>query len=165
MTFSFEEAGKAPQQSRRRGFILRMAVLSGAITLVCLVPVVLAIVNIAQGNVGYSVMLVVFGLVSSLTGYWFLAYMRDLNAELITVEGEIGRKWVRGMIMELFIQSCYVTVDGRIFVIPRYDYSTLLETDLIRIQCYPHSLTVETIERYDELTKRFIPTDDRYIDA
>ncbi len=158
MTFSFEKASQIPEP-QRRGFIARMAVVTGIATVVCMVPVTLAIANIVQGNYGYSVMLVIFGLVTLLIGYWFFAYVRDLKAEPIVVEGEIGRKWVRGMIMELFIQSCYISVAGKIFVIKRYDYSTLLETDLVRIQCYPHSLTVERIHRFDENTKRFVTAD------
>ena len=56
-------------------------------------------------------------------------------------------------------QAIKVSVDGKIFVIPRLEYASLLETDLVRVNCYPHSLTVETIERYDEVSKRFIPAD------
>jgi hypothetical protein len=158
MTFSFERAGQVPEP-RRRGFITRMAVVYTVITAGCSALVVLALVNIFSGNTGYIVMLSVFGLVGLLTGYWMFAYLRDLKADLITVEGEISRKWVRGQVLEFFFQSCYVSVAGKIFVIPRLAYASLLETDLVRINCYPHSLTVETIERYDEVDKRFIPAD------
>jgi hypothetical protein len=157
MTFSFE-AGHLPEP-RRRGFITRMAVIYSLITGFCTALVLLALVNIVSGNTGYIVMFCVFGLVGFLTGYWMFAYLRDLKSELITVEGEIARKWVRGQVLEFFFQSCYVSVDGKIFVIRRLDYASLLETDLVRITCHPHSLTVESIERYDELNKRFIPAD------
>ena len=33
----------------------------------------------------------------------------------------------------------------------------LLELDLVRVTCYPHSATVERIDRYDESEKRYIP--------
>lgn len=158
MTFSFEKAASL-SEPRRRGFITRMAVLYSAITAVCAGLVILALVNIFTGNTGYIVMLTVFGLVGFLTAYWMFAYIRDLKAERITVEGEVTRKWVRGQLLELFFQSCYISVEGKIFVIPRMDYGSLLETDLVRINCYPHSLTVETVERYDEIDKRFIPAD------
>jgi hypothetical protein len=157
MTFSFE-ASHLPEQ-KRRGFITRMAALYSIITAFCTALVVLALINIVSGNTGYVVMFSVFGLVGFLTGYWMLAYLRDLKADLITIEGEITRKWVRGQVLEFFFQSCYVSVEGKIFVIPRLDYASLLETDLVRVTCHPHSLTVETIERFDELTKRFIPAD------
>lgn len=157
MTFSFE-AGHLPAP-RRRGFITRMAILYTIVTAVCAGLVGLALVNIVSGNTGYIVMLSIFGLVGLLTAYWMVAYIRDLKAELITVEGEISRKWVRGQILEFFFQACYISVDRKIFVIPRMAYAGLLETDLVRITCHPHSLTVENIERYDEISKRFIPVD------
>jgi hypothetical protein len=158
MTFSVENAGKA-QPAPRRGYISRMALFWSVITAGCAALVVLALVNIVSGNTGYIVMLSVFGLVGFLTGYWMLAYVRDLKAEPITVEGEVARKWVRGQILEFFMQACYISVEGKIFVIKRSDYAGLLETDLVRVQCYPHSLTVIHIERYDEVDKRFIPAD------
>lgn len=46
---------------------------------------------------------------------------------------------------------------GKIYMISRVEYSMLLELDLVKVTCYPHSATVERIERYDETEKRFIP--------
>lgn len=86
MTFSFERAVPEP---RRRGFITRMAILYTVISAACAALVVLALINIVSGNTGYVVMLCVFGLVGFLTTYWMLAYVRDLRAEPITIEGEI----------------------------------------------------------------------------
>jgi hypothetical protein len=159
MTFSFEKASKAPQPAHRRGFISRMLVFWSIIFAGCSALVILALVNIFSGNTGYIVMLSVFGLVGFLTGYWMVAYMRDMKAEPITVEGEISRKWVRGQVLEFFLQACYISVEGKIFVIKRADYAGLLETDLVRIQCHPHSLTVIHVDRYDEVDKRYIPAD------
>lgn len=158
MTFSFENAGRSPQPDRR-AFIARMAGFWTVLTVACIALVILALVNILSGRTGYIVMLSVFGLVGFLTGYWMLAYLRDLKSDLATVEGEISRKWVRGQILEFFLQACYVSVDGKIFVIRRIDYAGLLETDLVRIVCHPHSLTVVQIERFDEVDKRFVPAD------
>src|SRR5262245_17528294 len=104
MTFSFENAGKAPSNHHRRGFISRMAIMWSVITAGCVGLVTLALVNIFSGNTGYIVMLSVFGLVGFLTGYWMVAYLRDMKAEQITVEGEISRKWVRGQVLEFFLQ-------------------------------------------------------------
>jgi hypothetical protein len=158
MTFSFENTEQAPQPNRK-AFITRMAALWSVLTIGCTAMVIVALVNIVTGHTGYIVMFGVFGLVGFLTGYWMMAYLRDLRADLITVEGEVSRKWVRGQILEFFMQACYISVEGKIFVIRRVEYASLLETDLVRIACYPHSLTVVNIERFDEVDKRFIPAD------
>jgi hypothetical protein len=49
------------------------------------------------------------------------------------------------------------SVVGKIFVISRVEYAMLLELDLVKVTCFPHSATVERLERYDESEKRFIP--------
>jgi hypothetical protein len=49
------------------------------------------------------------------------------------------------------------SIVGKIFVISRIEYAMLLELDLVKVTCYPHSATVESLERYDESEKRFIP--------
>ena len=48
-------------------------------------------------------------------------------------------------------------VAGRIFVVSRVEFAMLLELDLVKVNFYPHSNTVERLERYDESEKRFIP--------
>jgi len=48
-------------------------------------------------------------------------------------------------------------VVGKIFVISRIEYAMLLELDLVKVTCYPHSATVDRLERYDESEKRYIP--------
>ncbi len=53
--------------------------------------------------------------------------------------------------------SFYILVDGKIFTVGRQEYAMLLELDLVRISCYPHSLTIERLERFDETDKKFIP--------
>ncbi|HEX5370179.1 MAG TPA: S1 RNA-binding domain-containing protein [Dehalococcoidia bacterium] len=45
----------------------------------------------------------------------------------------------------------------KFFSITRVEYAMLLELDLVRILCYPHSATVERIDRYDDIEKKFIP--------
>ena len=49
------------------------------------------------------------------------------------------------------------TTVGKIFVISRIEYAMLLELDLVKVTCYPHSASVGRLERYDESEKRFIP--------
>jgi hypothetical protein len=51
-------------------------------------------------------------------------------------------------------ESAIVT---RLFTVSRVEYAMLLEQDLIKVTCYPHSLTVERVERYDDHEKKFIP--------
>jgi hypothetical protein len=36
----------------------------------------------------------------------------------------------------------------------------LLERDTVRVVCYPHSNTVERLDRYDDIEKKFIPATD-----
>jgi hypothetical protein len=49
------------------------------------------------------------------------------------------------------------SIVGKIFVISRIEYAMLLELDLVKVTYYPHSATVERLDRYDESEKRFIP--------
>jgi hypothetical protein len=51
----------------------------------------------------------------------------------------------------------YIT---KLFSITRYEYAMLLERDVVKITCYPHSNTVERLDRYDEIEKKFIPATD-----
>ena len=45
----------------------------------------------------------------------------------------------------------------KLFSISRNEYAMLLERDVVKITCYPHSNTVERLDRYDEIEKKFIP--------
>ena len=45
----------------------------------------------------------------------------------------------------------------KLFSVTRVEYGMLLEQDLIRVTCYPNSLTVERIDRYDDHEKKFLP--------
>lgn len=48
----------------------------------------------------------------------------------------------------------------RLFSVTRVEYGMLLERDVIKVTCYPHSSTVERIERYDDSEKKFISATD-----
>ena len=48
----------------------------------------------------------------------------------------------------------------KLFSITRNEYAMLLERDVVKITCYPHSNTVERLDRYDEIEKKFIPATD-----
>ncbi|HEX5913931.1 MAG TPA: S1 RNA-binding domain-containing protein, partial [Rubrobacter sp.] len=54
-------------------------------------------------------------------------------------------------------EGAFVT---RLFTVTRLEYAMLLEHDLIKVTCYPHSSTVERVERYDDIEKKFIPATD-----
>lgn len=158
-----------------RGRILRPALFYSVFALVTGGVTCLALYKIGGGEGGYVVMLSIFGLVALLTGYHARQYLRDLNTDPVTLEGEVRRKWHKGNVMIFFLPSFYIQVSDRdhfrlegegkkvwnkIFSIRREEYAMLLETDLIRVTCYPHSLTVERLERYDETDKKFVPAAD-----
>ncbi len=153
----FDGVGKGPPAGRGR--IWRMAVLYSIATTIFTAVVVLALVHIVGGETGYLIMFVLFGTMGLMTGYWMYQYLRDLGAEPVMIEGEVQRKWHKSNLLFFFLPSFYIRVERKIFTIPRMDYASLLETDLVRIHCFPHSLSVEYVERYDEVEKQFIPAD------
>jgi predicted RNA-binding protein with RPS1 domain len=48
----------------------------------------------------------------------------------------------------------YIT---KLFTVSHKEYAALLEKDLVKVTCYPHSNTVERVHRYDEVEKEFVP--------
>ena len=142
---------------QHRGRVLRMAIFHGSITLLCVGMVLLAIYKLATGDGGFVFMLSIFGFFGLVFGYWALHYFRDLSARPVTVQGEVLKKWHKGNIFIFFMPSYYIAVEGKIFTISSREYAMLLELDLVRISCYPHSLTIERLERFDETEKQFIP--------
>ncbi|HWO73134.1 MAG TPA: hypothetical protein VNN21_06210 [Dehalococcoidia bacterium] len=165
------------EPDRKRGHVVRMAVFYSALALICAALVIIAVVNVFQGNDGFFITLVVFGLIGFLTGFQALHYLRDTNAEPVEIEGEVARKWQKGNLFIFFMPSYYIAVKGKlppkhdfaagdeeepkgfvkIFSIKGIEYAMLLENDLVRVRCYPHSLTVERVDRYDTVEKKFIP--------
>ena len=142
---------------QHRGRVLRMAIFHGAITLVCVAFVIIAGYKLATGNGGFIVMFTLGAFFGLVFGYWAWHYLRDLSARPISIEGEVLKKWHKGNIFIFFMPSYYMAVEGKIFTISRREYAMLLELDLVRISCYPHSLTIERLERFDETEKQFIP--------
>jgi hypothetical protein len=76
--------------------------------------------------------------------------------------GEQVKYKVKGMNQDgLYRLSCRKAeeraVVGKIFTVSRVEYAMLLEQDEVRVTCFPHSATVERLERYDESEKGFIP--------
>jgi predicted RNA-binding protein with RPS1 domain len=76
--------------------------------------------------------------------------------------GEQVKYKVRGMtIGGIYNLSCRKAEEralvGKIFTVSRVEYAMLLEQDEVRVTCYPHSATIERLERYDESEKGFVP--------
>ena len=159
---------EVPEEREQRGRVLFWAIAHSVFTAAAVPFVVLAIYKVSGGETGYVIMLTVFSLIALLTGYQAWNYIRDLKADLVTHEGDIIRKWQKGNVMLYFVPSFYVYVSHKVFAIPRDDYAMLLEEeppgigtsprkgDLVRVTCYPHSLTVVRVERYDEREERFV---------
>jgi len=135
-----------------------MAVFYTFWALLSLALISLATFKVLTEDSGYLVMFFVFMFIGALTGYQAKHYLTDLGRNPVVAEGEILRKWHKGNLLIFLFPSFYVFVDDKIFSIPRQDYALLLETDLVRISHYPGSLTVDFVERYDSVDKRFVPT-------
>jgi hypothetical protein len=153
----FPRLGEEPERLKKRGHVVRMAMFYGFWTGLSGALVALALFKILTGDSGLIVMLVVFGLVGYLVGYHARHFVRDLKAKPVTREGSIIRKWSKGNILIFLFPSYYMMVGDHIYSIHRDEYAMLLEDDLVRITCYPHSLVVEKLERYDSNEKQFVP--------
>ncbi len=152
--WSFEEV-----PSRRRGALLIQAALYTPLAVLFLTGVGYALFQIATGETGYIVLLTVSGILSILTGFQSLHYLLDLGSSPTTTEGEVSKKWTKGNLLFFFLPSYYIAVKGKIFSIRRMEYAHLLEQDLVRLRHYPNTLTIEVIERFDSVAKKFIPAD------
>jgi hypothetical protein len=145
-----------PQLSRGR--IVRRLIFYGAGSALCIAVVLLALTYILfLGEGGFVIMLGFFLFMGLPFTFFAMQYLRDLSARPVSVEGEVIKKWHKGNMLFFFMPSFYIVVQGTIYTITRVDYVRLLENDLVRITHYPHSLTVELVERYDEYDKRFVP--------
>jgi hypothetical protein len=141
----------------KRGRVIRMAIVYTALAVACGVLVAIALYGLFTGDGGLVVMLVVFGFIGFLTGYHARNFLRDLRKKPIQVEGDVLRKWSKANRAIFFFPSYYIMVEKNIYSVSREEYAMLLEDDLVRVTCYPHSLTVERLERYDSSEKQFVP--------
>ena len=137
--------------------VVRMLLFHGSITLGCLSLVLLASYMLISGDGGFVFMFCLFAFFGLVFGYWALHYLRDVSAKPVTLQAEVMKKWHKGNIFIFFLPSYYILVEDKIFTISRREYAMLLELDLVRISCYPHSLTIERLERFDETEKKFVP--------
>jgi xanthosine utilization system XapX-like protein len=155
---SLERSRPADKRGRRAQIIVQ-AVVFTPLAAVMVAGVVLALVKIASGETGYVVLLFVSGVLAIVLGYQAYHYVRDLGAEPVVTEGEVAKKWTKGNLFFFFMPSYYIAVKGKIYTVTRLQFRGLLEEDLVRIRHYPHTLTVEYIERFDEVEKRFVPAE------
>jgi hypothetical protein len=156
MSFSWERDSAPPPKGKRWQVVVQALVFT-PLALVVIAAFVLAIVQIASGETGYIVLLIVSGLLALVFGFQALHYVRDLASEPVQSEGEVAKKWTKGNLFFFFMPGYYIAVKGKIFTVSRDDYRGLLEEDLVRIRHYPHTLTVEFVERFDETEKKFVP--------
>ncbi|MPZ49214.1 MAG: hypothetical protein GEU75_07925 [Dehalococcoidia bacterium] len=142
---------------QRKGLVVRMALFYTIAAAVCDSLALIALYQIVNGDGGFVIMLGIFGFCGFLTSFQAINYLRDLKSRPYAVEGEVLRKWHKGNLLLFFLPSYYIHVQGKIFTVTRQEYSMLLEDDLVRVKCYPYSLTVELLERYHETDKKFVP--------
>jgi hypothetical protein len=135
-----------------------MAIFYSFWSLLSLGLVSLALIKIfGAGDTGFLVMLFVFGIFGLLVGYHAKNFLRDLSARPVPREGSILRKWHKGNLFIFFFPSYYIMVGDHIYSVKRDEYAMLLEDDVVRVTCFPYSLTVERLERYDSNEKQFVP--------
>jgi hypothetical protein len=125
----------------------------------CAIPLVAGMV-IGALNLYIPLLLLclIFGAPCSFMAY---THLRDLSAQGVTVtEGEVNKKWTKANLFFFFMRGYYIAVHGKIYSIRPVDYGGLLENDLVHVYHFPHSLTVDRIDRYDEVEKKYIPAGD-----
>lgn len=142
---------------QQRGHVLRRALFFSFWAVLSAVLVAIAIYEIATSDSGWVVTLAIFGFVGLLTGYHAQQYLRDLSAQPVVHEGEIIRKWHQGNLIFFLFPSYYIMVAGKVYSVSRQEFGMLLEDDVVRVTCYPHSLAIERLERYDTSEKQFVP--------
>lgn len=158
---------------RQRSHVTRLALLFTGVGSIFAALATVALIQIISGNGGFIVMLGIFGGMGGLILFQARQYLRDLKADVVTREGEVVRKWHKGNVLFFFMPSFYIFVEyaeepgklqgdgkrrpGHVYSITRQEYGGLLEEDRVRILCFPASLTVERLERYDTNTREFVP--------
>lgn len=157
--FSFEEpAGSAAPRHKHKAVAIQ-ALLFTPLAVVAAVGVIYAALQIADGETGHFVMLVVAGILFVVFAFQALHYLKDMRSHPLESEGEVSKKWTKSNLFFFFVPSYYIAVKGSIYSITRHQYRGLLEEDIVRIQHYPYSLTVVYVERYDVVEKKFVPAE------
>jgi hypothetical protein len=126
---------------------------------IALVPLVVgAIIAAVNVYIPLFIICLLFGIPCAYMAY---SHLRDLGVTgVMMTEGEVTKKWTKANLLFFLMRGYYIAVGGKIYSVKPEDYAGLLETDLVHIYHFPHSLAVDRIERYDEIDKKFIPAGD-----
>ena len=149
----FRRLGEERERPRNRNRVILMALFYGFWVVVMAAGLVIALSD------GSIMLLILSSLFGAMVLHQALHYVRDINARPIKYEGEITRKWHKGNFFLFFFPSYYIMVERKVFALSRREYGQVLEDDLVRVMCYPYSLTVERLERYDTTKKDFVPAE------
>jgi hypothetical protein len=130
-----------------RGEVFRSALLFSpflALTLSALALIVREIAGSGAGT-GSIVGLVLIGGVALLLGYQVVQSLRDLFSRTVETTGLVERLWSRNEF--LLFRHTYVFVERNVFRVPVQHLLDVERGDLVRIVHYPHTGTVEFIEK------------------
>lgn len=127
--------------------ILQGTILYTALAVVSIVGFVLLLLLALSGGDTYVVPMA-FGLVVGLlAGFQGIQYWRDLRVAPQSLTGQVSRRWRRTNFF--FWHSYYVRVGGRVFEVDPVVYMDLQDGDTVAVRYYPHTDTVESLERVE----------------
>lgn len=130
-----------------RGEVFRTALLFSPFFAFTLLGVGVIVREIAGSGVraGSIVGLVLIGSVALLLGYQVVQSVRDLFSRPVETTGPVERLWSRNEF--LLFRNTYVFVNKNVFRVPLQHLLDVEKGDLVRIVHYPHTSTVESIEK------------------
>ena len=100
----------------------------------------------AEGPTGGRIVgLVLVGSAALLFGYQVVQSLRDLFSRPVETTGLVEKRWSRS---DFFLfRSTYIFVQKNVFRLPPEQLLEIERGDVVRVVHYPHTGTVETIER------------------
>lgn len=132
-----------------RGEVFRSALFFSPFLALTLVVLVLLLVSLASDGVSGGTIfgLVIVGSVALLLGYQVLQSVRDLLTKPVETTGLVERLWSRNEF--LLFRNTYVFVERNVYRVPIQHLLDVERGDLVRIVHYPHTGTVEHIEKVE----------------
>jgi hypothetical protein len=128
------------------GAVLRSALLFApffALSLTGLTFLVLEGIDEGFGA-GQVVAIGILGFISLLFGYQVVQSVRDLFSDVVETKGVIERRWSRN---DFFLfRNSYIFVERNVFRLEPEQYVEVDLGDTVRVEHFPHTSTVETIE-------------------
>jgi hypothetical protein len=130
-----------------RGEVLRSALFFSPFLVVTLLALGLIVRELADDGMsgGTIVGTVLIGSVAVLLGYQVIQSIRDLFSRPVETTGLVERLWSRNEF--LLFRNTYVFVSKNVFRVPTQHLLDVERGDLVRIVHYPHTGTVEHIEK------------------